>query len=443
MTAFWSEAAWLGGDTATADVAIEVEAGTITAVQPGTVTPPDAVRLSGLTLPGLANAHSHAFHRLLRGRTHGDSGSFWTWRDLMYSEAGRLDPDRYLAVARVAFAEMAQAGFTIVGEFHYLHHDAGGRRYADPNAMSHAVIAAASEAGIRLTLLDTCYLHGGIGDSGDYRRLDETQTRFADGSVAEWIERVERLQGSDRVRIGAAAHSVRTVDPDSLAAMATWADDRSAPVHAHVSEQLAENEQSRRAHGRTPTQVLADADLVTGGFTAVHGTHLTEPDVALLGSAGASVCLCPTTERDLADGLGGSVVLAQAGARLCVGSDSAAVIDPFEEMRGVEMHARLASGRRGNHSLSELLAMGTAAGYRSLGWPTGGAIEPGALADLTVVRLDSVRLAGLDRGDVVAGVLFSATADDVDTVIVGGEIVVADGAHRSIDVPAELTRLRG
>lgn len=441
MSTYWAEWAWLGGDVALAGVTIGVEAGTIAAVEANTARPPNATPLGGLTLPGLANAHSHAFHRMLRGRTHAESGSFWTWRDLMYAEAARLDPDRYFAVARVAFAEMAQAGFTVVGEFHYLHRDAAGRPYADPNAMGEAVIAAAAEAGIRLTLLDTLYLHGGIDDDGGYRPLNETQARFGDENVAQWVERVDHLAEGERVRIGAAAHSVRAVDPDSLAMMADWAADRGVPVHAHVSEQPAENEQSRRAHGRTPTQVFGDAGLVTEDFTAVHATHLTDGDIELLGSAAASACLCPTTERDLADGLGASMSLTGAGVPLCVGTDSHTVIDPFEEIRGIEMHARLASGNRGNHPPEKLLEMGSAAGYRSLGWPTGGVIASGAPADLTVVDLDSVRLAGLGHDQVVPGVVFAAAAADVHAVIVGGEMVVRDGRHAGVDVSAELGRL--
>jgi len=208
----------------------------------------------------------------------------------------------------------------------------------------------------------------------------------------------------------------------------------------HVSEQPAENDRCLLAHRRTPTAVLADAGLVTERLTAVHATHLGRHDFDLLGRA--TVCLCPTTERDLADGIGPSVQLAQAGAALCIGTDSHAIIDPFVEIRGVEMHARLSSGRRANHRTAELLAMGSGSGYRSLGWPDGGRIEAGALADFVVVRLDSVRLAGTGL-DQAAAVLFAATAEDVDTVIVGGDVVVSGGAHTSIDVAGEFARILG
>ena len=180
MTRYWCELAWMGGGRAESGVLVEVEDGVVAAVTVGTATPPPgARRLEGLTLPGLANAHSHAFQRALRGRTHRASGSFWSWREQMYRVADRIDPDTYFALARATFAEMALAGVTTVGEFHYLHHAAGGARYGDPNEMSRALLAAAAEAGVRITLLDCCYLHGGIGTP-----LDDTQRRFADASAA-------------------------------------------------------------------------------------------------------------------------------------------------------------------------------------------------------------------------------------------------------------------
>ena len=235
---------------------------------------------------------------------------------------------------------MALAGITAVGEFHYLHHGPGGRRYADPNAMGEAVVEAAGEAGIRVTLIDACYLHGGIG-----REPDEAQLRFSDGSAAAWAERVERLRPGPGARIGAAIHSVRAVDPAAAAEVAAWARERAAPLHAHLSEQPAENEACLSAHGMTPAALLAEAGAVDERFTAIHATHLAEADFGRLGEARASICLCPTTERDLADGVGPARRLAEAGAALCLGSDSNAVIDLFEEARAVEMDERLASGR--------------------------------------------------------------------------------------------------
>ena len=418
MTALWCEWAWLGGEAATAGVLIELDGdGRIAAVRAGAAPPADAQRLRGLTIPGLANAHSHVFQRALRGRAQGP-GSFWSWRDQMIELAETVDPDGLLALARATFAEMALAGVTLVGEFHYLHHGPGGVPYADPNELGRTVLAAAGEAGIRIVLLDACYLYGG-------------SARFRDAGPEAWAERVSALGGAP----GAAIHSVRAVDAEAAGVIARWAAERSAPLHAHVSEQPAENAETEEVHGLTPTALLDWAGALSERFTAIHATHVSEADIALLGGAGAHVCLCPTTERDLADGIGPARALADAGARLALGSDSHAVIDLLEEARAVELDERLASGERGRHRTGALLGAATAGGYASLGLHDGGRIAPGALADLTTVALDSVRLAGTPPLD---GVVFCAGAADVRDVMVGGRWVVRDGTHVSIDVAREL-----
>ena len=263
MATFHCELAWLGDDRAAADVLVTVEGDRISAVEVGATALPDSTRLPGLTLPGLANAHSHAFHRALRGRTQAGSGSFWTWREQMYALAARLDPDSYRALARATFAEMALAGVSCVGEFHYLHHQAGGVTYADPNAMGAAVAAAAAEAGLRITLLDTCYLQGGFDVAAD-----ETQRRFSDGDVLAWATRASAHADEPGLRIGAAVHSVRAVEPADIDVVAAWAAERDAPLHAHVSEQPAEHDQCVAVLGRTPMQVLADGQALD---RPVHG----------------------------------------------------------------------------------------------------------------------------------------------------------------------------
>src|SRR3954451_24034922 len=283
----WCEHAWLGDDQLDADVLIEIDGDRIASVTTETVPTEDAERLGGITLPGLANAHSHAFQRALRGRTQAGTGSFWTWREEMYGFADRLEPDSCFAISRACFGEMALAGGTCAGEVHYVHHAPGGLPYEAPNAMGRAVIAAAEEAGIRITLLDACYLHGGL-------------ERFRDPDAEMWAARVDALHDRPGVRIGAAIHSVRAVDPAGAAVVAAWAAGR--PLHAHVSEQIAENEQCIADHGRTPAAVLAGAGALGPHFTAVHATHLSSADVKTLGAV--TVCLCPTTERDLADGIG-------------------------------------------------------------------------------------------------------------------------------------------
>lgn len=431
MTSYWAQHALLPDGLASA-VLIEIADGRFTAV---TQNSPQgtARRLPGVVMPGFANCHSHAFHRALRGRTHGEGGTFWTWRDRMYHVAAQLDPDNYLALARAAYAEIALAGITAVGEFHYVHQQPDGRPYDDPNAMGVALQQAAKEAGIRLTLLDTCYLSGGLTAEGHSPLVPE-QLRFGDKDAITWGERVSQLRKApDENAIGVAVHSVRAVPFDQLEVVAQLAQQvcdatfGGAIVHAHVSEQPAENEACQGFYGRTPTQVLADAGLVDSGFTAVHATHLIADDEWHLAAAGATACFCPTTERDLADGIGPARALHDNGARLSLGSDQHAVVDMFEEMRALESHERLVTGRRGRFTPSELLTAATA--HRSIGWEAG-QIAVGQLADLVAVRLDSPRTAG-SRPDQV---LYAATAGDVDTVIRGGEVVVQGGHHRLGDV---------
>jgi len=426
LTRYWAEHAWLGGDRAEEGVLIEVEGERIAAVE--LVPSPDGAHvLRGLTLPGLANAHSHAFHRALRGRTHRGGGTFWTWREDMYAVAERLDPDSYRALARAAFGEMALAGITCVGEFHYLHH--GATHYADPNAMGAAVIEAASEAGIRITLLDTCYLAGGFGTL-----VEGVQERFSDGDADAWAERAAALREAPHARIGAAIHSVRAVPASQLTTVAGWARERGAPLHAHLSEQRAENEACLAAHGRTPAELLDEHGALGARACMVHATHLSDADIGRLG--GTAVCMCATTERDLADGIGPARALADAGAPLCTGSDSHAVIDPFEEARAIELDERLRTERRGHFPAAELLRAAT--NHAAIGWPEAGRIESGAFADLVTVSLDSARLAGAAPETLLESVLFAASPADVREVLVGGRRVVAGGRHAALDVPAEL-----
>jgi formiminoglutamate deiminase len=411
------------------DVRFEIAGGRFTSVVADT-EPNGAQLLPGVVLPGFANGHSHAFHRALRGRTQGGGGTFWTWRQQMYGLAGRLDPDRYLALARAAYAEMALAGVTAVGEFHYLHHGPGGRPYDDPNAMAEALRVAAAEAGVRLTLLDACYLAGGLGADG-HTPLDEVQQRFSDGDADRWAKRVAGLREDANTRIGTAIHSVRAVPRDAFEAVRHVTPGR--PLHVHLSEQVAENEACREFYHCTPTALLDDAGVLTPATTAVHATHVTADDVQRLSTAHAAVCLCPTTERDLADGIGPAREFVDTGVPLSVGSDQHAVVDPFEEARGVEMHERLVERRRGRFSPADLLDMLTR--HDRIGWPDAGHLAVGQRADLVAVRLDSVRTAGCDP----AQVLFAATAADVDTVLSDGRRVVAGGQHLLGDVGALLT----
>ncbi len=426
MSLFRLERGWLGGTSPLADeVLVEVLDGRFVRVAPGAPVEPGEQRLTGLSLPGFANAHSHAFHRALRGRTQTDRGSFWTWREQMYAIAARLDPDSYHRLATAVYAEMVAAGFTTVGEFHYLHHAPDGSPYPG-HAMEEALVAAAREAGIRITLLDTCYLSSGFGAPPQ-----GVQVRYDDGSVAAWAERVEELATRVRdrpgVRLGVAVHSVRAVDPDAIAVIADFARTHDLVLHAHVSEQVVENVDCRSAYGLTPTELLATNGALGPSTSLVHATHLSDDDVALIGAAGAYACFCPTTERDLGDGIGPSVALRDAGARLTLGTDSHAVIDPFEEMRAIELDERLRSHSRGHWAADELLAVGSTLGQRSLGWSEVGMIAVGAAADLVTLATDTPRTAGTGGGAETA--VFAATAADVRQVMVEGRVVFDGGTE--------------
>lgn len=431
---YWLEHAWL--DThVEPGVAVDVADGRVAAVRTDTDTPPPGAEiLRGLTLPGLANTHSHAFHRALRGTVQVGSGTFWTWREVMYSVADRLTPQTYHALARAVYAEMALAGVTAVGEFHYLHHAPGGTPYADPNAMGEALIEAAAEAGIRITLLDTAYLSSGFGQPPTTHQL-----RFSDGSADAWAERCSVLKDRDHARIGAAIHSVRAVPARQLATVARWAGERRAPLHVHLSEQTAENDACREAHGCTPTELLAEHGVLGPRTTGVHNTHLTDQDIALIGDSGTGTCMCPTTERDLADGIGPAVALQRKGSPLSLGSDSHAVIDLLEEARAMELNERLRTRTRGHWTAAALLRAASADGHAALGWDGAGTLEPGALADFTTIALDSVRTAGpLPRLGAETAV-FAASAADVSHTVVGGRHVVRDGVHALVpDVPKAL-----
>ena len=434
---WWCEHAWLGGDSVAKGVLFTVTEGRITAIDTDTTARPGSHRLRGLVIPGLANAHSHAFHRALRARTQRDRGSFWTWRDLMYRAAERLNPDRYRRLTRAVYAEMALAGITSVGEFHYVHHDAGGAHYADPNAMGHAVIDGAADAGIRLTLLDTCYLSSGP----DGAPLAGPQQRFGDGTGDRWVQRVEALRQQVGVQpsvlVGAALHSVRGVPVEHMPPVVEWAAAHRAPLHVHSSEQTREVEQCVAVHGRTPTAVLRDVGALGPRTTAVHATHLTAEDIADMDRTSTGVCFCPTTERDLGDGIGPAPALLAGRGLFSLGSDSHAVIDLLEEARAVELDERLAARTRGTIAADRLLWAATYDGHRALGWADAGELVAGARADFVAVRTDSIRTAG--GGATVENVVFAATAADVTDVVVDGHAVVVDRKHVTVpDVEAEL-----
>jgi len=409
MTTYFAQWAWRGAEHAVANVRITVSNGVISAVEDNTLKQEGDVAVPGVVMPGLVNAHSHAFHRALRGRTHGGTGDFWSWRTPMYEIANRLTPDSYRELATMTFAEMALSGITGVGEFHYIHHNTDGTKYKNPNEMGLAMVQAAQRAGIRLALLDVAYLHAAL----DKPEPLSEQKRFSDGNIDAWLDRVDALGEGGDGRHGKV-------------------------VHLHVSEQPAENAACVAATGMTPTQVLDNVGLLGPHMTAVHATHLTDTDIALLGKSRTCVCLCPTTERDLADGVGPAAALRDAGATLSLGTDSNAFIDMFEETRAIETDERLVTGKRGLHTPSSLLAAATSVGATSLGWGSHG-IQVGNPADLIALSLDSVRLASFDGANGAAHIVHSAAPSDVRDVWVGGKQVVANFQHAEIgDVVAGL-----
>lgn len=439
MNAFWCETAIIASKSgsrepeAASGVRLETHDGRITSVTAGTHPQPGDRRLEGIVFPAAANAHSHAFHRVLRGRTHEGRGDFWVWREQMYTSASELTPEKYEKLATAVFAEMVVTGFSSVAEFHYVHHQPDGAPYPEPHAMELALARAAMAAGIRLTLLDTLYLAGGIGTP-----LSPEQARFGDSDVHAWLDRLASLRAAiagsfpaDRVSVGAALHSVRAVPEEDLKVVATKLP-ADIPLHIHLSEQPAENEACLEAYGTTPAGLLGRHGLLTGRLSAVHSTHLTPEDIISLGEAGTTVVMCPSTEADLADGIGPARELSDAGATIALGTDQHAVIDPWIEMRTLEHGERLGSGQRGRFSPQELLRAATEGAARSMATPVAGPVlEVGGVCDLMVIDPASTRTAG-SRPLQMA---FSATASDVTEVVIAGELLASNGVHARLGKP--------
>lgn len=402
--------------------------GAVTAAGTGS-PPPDAPLVRDLgpvvLLPGLVNAHSHAFQRAIRGQTHrraaGDPSSFWSWREAMYRTAGTLTPDEIQAVSRRAFTEMLAAGITCVGEFHYLHHGPDGTPYDDPDELSRRVLAAADEVGIRIVMLEVFYARAGQG-----RPALPEQRRFCDRDVDAYLERVDRLRASG-VRVGITPHSIRAVTREQLARLGAYASRHALPVHTHLSEQPRENEECIAEHGTTPARVFADVGLCDRerSFTAVHAVHVTDDDRAVLGRQ--HVCACPTTEADLGDGIVGAAALRQAGATLALGSDSNAVIDLVQEARLLEMDERLQSGARlrllddEGRQWPPLLRAATVGGASALGIAdTAGVLAAGRPFDACTLALDHPFLDDVPPEAALDAVFASGTAAPIRHVFVGG-----------------------
>lgn len=377
-------------------------------------------------LPGFVNAHSHAFQRGLRGHVqHAAAGTddFWTWRTRMYALANALDPDALEAASTRAFKEMLAAGYTSVGEFHYLHHAPDGTPYADPDELALRVVAAAERVGIRIVLLRVAYARAGFGVPGN-----PLQRRFIDRDPEDVLAAIARLRARGVVA-GLAPHSVRAVPRPWLETFARAG--IAGPVHAHVDEQPAEIAACLAEHGLRPVQLLDDTGLLHADFTAVHLTHPDDDELARLHRAGAGVCACPSTELDLGDGFLPLRALDRdpdAGPPgISIGSDSHALLDPFAELRALEWHARAQAGRRNvlRHApepdglAARLLAMGTRVGAGQLGLDTG-AIAPGMLADLVAIDLTHP---ALEDAAVLPAIVFAGSPAMVREAWVGGRRV--------------------
>lgn len=384
-------------------------------------------RLPGtLLLPGFVNAHSHVFQRALRGHTHrplSRQDSFWTWRRAMYAEARRLDPDLLYEGALSTYGEMLAAGYTSVGEFHYVHHQPDGEPYANPNAMAEAVLRAGRDAGIRVVLLMTAYAQGGF-----QQPIEQEQRRFCDRSVELYLERVEALRATG-AHVGVAPHSVRAVPESWFRAIVAYSREHNLPLHVHADEQVAEIEQCRAAYGCTPIELLARFDALSPRATVVHATHADASELALLAQHGCTVCVCPTTEGDLGDGIAPYAELLALGIPLAIGADSNTRLDPLEELRWAEYTARMRYQRRRVLVAGEmgspgplLLDYGTRRGARALGLNTG-VIAPGAAADFVAVDLMHPMLSGWTPADLLDVLFFGTSSEVVRQVWVRGKRV--------------------
>lgn len=380
-------------------------------------------------IPGLVNGHSHAFQRAIRGLTGraaaGDPSSFWSWREAMYAEANRLDPERFFQITRACYDEMLRAGITCVGEFHYVHHQVDGRPYDDANELGHAVIAAAREVGMRVTLLDVYYARAGHG-----RDPLPEQRRFCDASVDAYLQRIDALRQAatgDDVRVGLAPHSVRAVPKAALTQISAYAAAHDMVVHVHVSEQLRENDECREEHGCTPTELLAATGLCDRprALTAVHAIYVTPEDHRAL--AGQHVCACPSTEADLGDGILPAADFLEHGTTLCLGSDSNAVIDLVQEARLLEMGERLRQTRRlclrdaDGCVAPVLLDAATRGGASALGRPDLGRLAVGSPFDAVAIDRQHLTLRDVPDEAVTDALFLSGSAAPIVHVYVGGD----------------------
>src|SRR5215213_9725551 len=411
----------------------------------------NATRLKNRALlPGMVNAHSHAFQRVIRGRTEhrsqNSSDSFWTWREQMYTAANRFGPEDIYAVSRMAFLEMALTGITSVGEFHYIHHSPDGSLYSDPNLLAREVIRAARDVGIRIALLRVAYARAGFETEAN-----PLQVRFIEASPEIYLNNLKALLGAPELKdeavwVGVAPHSVRAVPLDYLKQFVAFANERVLPVHMHVAEQPAEVSACIEEYGRSPVALLEAEGLLSKRFTAVHAIHVTPKAIGAMERAGALVCACPTTERNLGDGVVPVDRYFDAGVPVALGTDSQIQIDLLEDARELEYHLRLQQTARnvlaphddaGSAALARrLFDCASVNGARSIGFQ-GGKLEAGAPADFFTVDLDDPSIAGSSVDDLLANIVFSLSRTAVRDVVVAGRQIVENGRHRDQEVIVE------
>jgi formiminoglutamate deiminase len=440
VPSLWCEQALLPGGWAR-DVRMRVAEGLIADVQTGAAPEPGDER-SAIAIPGLANVHSHAFQRGMAGLTErrsADGDDFWTWRSLMYRFLETLTPDDVEAITAQAYAEMLEAGFTRVGEFHYLHHDPSGARYADPAEMAARIAAAAAQTGIGLTLLPVFYAHADFGGAPPAHN----QRRFVNDidGFARLIEAAIKHQHGDALT-GVAIHSLRAATPDEIAAIVALG---RGPIHIHAAEQMREVEASLAHLGARPVEWLLDNASIDARWCLVHATHMNDRETARLAASDAVAGLCPITEANLGDGVFPAVSYLDLGGRIGVGSDSNVFIDAAEELRTLEYSQRLTHRRRCVLADDQTPSVGrrlfdsaSAGGAQALGVATG--IAPGMSADIVALDATHPSLADANGDTTLDAWLFAARAGAIDSVWRGGVKVVSNG--RCIDAPAIATRYR-
>jgi formimidoylglutamate deiminase len=393
-------------------------------------------------LPGFVNVHSHSFQRVIRGRTEHKTAkqhdTFWTWRESMYHAANLLSPEAIYHAARMAFLEMLLSGITTVGEFHYLHHTPNGAPYEDRNLLAFQILRAADEVGVRIALLRTAYVRAGW-----QKAYDPRQARFLTPQADDFLADTDHLCAAlpnvcrpGRAWVGVAPHSVRAVPLDYLRTVAAYARTHDLPLHMHVSEQPAEVDACLGEYGLRPVELLHEHGVLGSRFTGVHAIHINANEICCLAKAQATVCACPTTERNLGDGIVRADDLCAAGVGICFGSDSNVQIDSLEDARSLEYHLRLnrlervvlAPGEAHDSLAQRLFASATETGAKSLGAPSG-RLEVGRPADFFTVNLDDPSIAGAGPASLLNHIVFSLERTAIRDVCVGGELVIQDGRH--------------